>query len=94
MWTNTSKKECDDAAKILGLLARFANELQDPATPHGCTFGNNDWFRFASTKGHPYANILCGCTDHKSDYECILQDPVTLKTFVYKFKTHIMSNFY
>ena len=89
MRTISTKKECEDAAKVLGLLDTSAYELQDPARPHGCHYADNDWLGIASPEGHPYANIPCGSTDHKRDYECICSRSGNNKNFVDKCKKHI-----
>ena len=65
-----SKEECEDAAKVLELMATTAHVIQIAERPTGCIYASNNWLSWASPHNHPNPNTPCGAAD-RYPYSCI-----------------------
>ena len=81
-----SKKECEDASKLLGLRDLSAFELQDQSRPHGCVYADNEWLGWASPEGHPNKNVPCGSSD-TFVYDCICARSGKIKYLLFTVNT-------
>ena len=67
----TNKKECEEAAKFLGLADTDSDEYEFGDRPHGCINkeyqGGSNYLIWATTESHPHPNVPCGT----NSFDCI-----------------------